>query len=99
MTGRQSVVVDARKIIMPSLEFSTNPEKDVNQRKVQSQCVGQPTNSVCPCEYGEDLIEENDNFLSRTPVTRSMGRGHFNFPIGENEIREEEAHSATRSAQ
>ena len=27
MRGRQSVVVDARNIIMPSLEFSTNPDK------------------------------------------------------------------------
>src|ERR1700686_5920304 len=30
-----------------------------------SHCVGQPTKSVYPCEYGEDLIEKNHHFLSR----------------------------------
>ena len=33
----------------------------------------------CACEYGEDLIEENNRFLSPVVETSASGHGHFNF--------------------
>ena len=61
-----------------------------------AHCVGQPTKSVYPCEYGEDLIEKNNNFLyrSRAPEHRNATIFIYNR---EKELREEEACLATRS--
>jgi hypothetical protein len=60
MRGRQSVVVCALNI---ASEFSKSI-KNVNWRKIHALSVGHPTNTVCTCEYGEDLIEKNNHFLS-----------------------------------
>src|ERR1700686_5182928 len=60
MRGRQSVVVCALNI---RSEFYKST-KNVNDAKSDALSVGYPTNRICPCEYGEDLIEKNNHFLS-----------------------------------
>ena len=61
MTVRQSVVVRASNVTVQSHEFSRSRKAFIYE-KCKPNFVGQPTNSVCPCEYGVDLIEENNHF-------------------------------------